>query len=152
MPFTAMTNLAAGVLVTEADMDALRGNITYLLTPGAVYTARGAVTTTSTDYTDIAGLSAVHTAYGGITTIHFVGDFTTAGNGEALTMVQLMSDATVLANATKNIRYNYTYRDGITLSWSTAMASGAHTIKVQWSTIATNTAALITGKLLVYGG
>lgn len=152
MPYTAMRNLAAGDLVAEADMDALRTNLDYVHLPNAVYTARGAVTTTSTDYADIAGMSAIHTAYGGITTINFIGDFTTAGNGSATTYLAMLVDSTTVATDAMLLLYNYTHRLGSTITWATAMASGAHTIKMQWKTIANNTAAMVSGQLLVYGG
>lgn len=50
-----MNNLSVGDLVTEADMDALRGNIEYLLDPNkqrALYTG-GNFTTSSTSFVDV---------------------------------------------------------------------------------------------------
>jgi hypothetical protein len=54
--WTAMDDLSTGELVTEADMDAIRGNIEYLLDPNSdsvAYDNSADYTTTSATYVDV---------------------------------------------------------------------------------------------------
>ena len=146
MPFTAMNNLAAGDLVTEADMDALRGNIDYLNSPNVVYAGVGALTTTSTTSADIAGLSAVHTAYGGVSlicaTMHHDRQTVNSGNAN----YGLYVDSTMVRKVTGILDNEY-----LVFVYATAMASGAHIIKTQWA-MDWNTGGIYTGYLWVMGG
>lgn len=70
MPYTSMTNLAAGDLVTETHMDNIRTNIEYLLNPSVDVALRdnsADYTTTSTSFVDVdaTNVKATITTYGG---------------------------------------------------------------------------------------
>ena len=71
--WTAMANKAAGDLVTEADMDAIRGNIEYLLTPttDSVALTTGNITVTDTSWIDLAGVGVNLTTNGGHIHVEF---------------------------------------------------------------------------------
>jgi len=150
MPYTGMKNLAAGDLVTEADMDALRQNLDYLHLPNAVYTGRGGISTTSTNYVDIAGLSAVHTAYGGMTNAFLSVSVVTALMPGIYIAIDI--DGTTVAVA-GYLTIDIGRGMAVTLVHATALASGVHTIKAQWKASAAGvTAGISTGQLLVFGG
>ncbi len=76
--WTTMRSLATGDLVTEADMEALRGNIEYLLDPShqrILRTAASSYLTTSTTFVDVdsTNLSLSLTTHGGPVLVIFSG-------------------------------------------------------------------------------
>lgn len=70
MPFSALTNLATGDLVTETEYDKIKNNFDYILLPNGeqiLHSEAGTYTTTSTSFVDIdaTDLSIDITTYGG---------------------------------------------------------------------------------------
>ena len=83
--WTLMNDLTTGDLVTEADMDALRGNLEYLLDPNHERIRRDTsnYTTTSTSFVDVDATNLVITleTHGGPVLVSLTGAISMAGTG-----------------------------------------------------------------------
>lgn len=142
--WTTMNDLATGDLVTEADMDAIRGNIEYLLDPNQERILRdngGYYQTTSTSFVDVDAthLAATLVTHGGpvLVIVSASGTHSAAGGRLAL---DIAVDGTRLGG-------NYGLAEGaapaanyrVNLSFAvlvTGLSAGSHTFKLQWLTSA----------------
>lgn len=149
--WTAMKDLDTGDLVTATDMDAIRGNIEYLLSPNAgrtLYTG-GAYTTTSTSFVDVDGagtaLEVTITTHGGPVLVCLTGSVTNNASGSR-TYVDIAVDGTRLGRAGGLIELrhcaNNAEMSAVISILVTGLAAGSHTFKPQWRTDA-NTSTFI---------
>jgi len=154
--YTALKNLAAGDVLTEAWVDGVLTNFSHLHAQNSVYTARGEVTTTTTTYADVAGLSAVHTAYGGLATMYLALNAGASGSGQIHLFHTLNVDGTTVVETETRWISNYNNSGTVVIPYHTALASGVHTIKTQWKMSgvagAPGTAKIGSGWLMVAGG
>lgn len=145
MTWTAMTDLSAGDLVTEAHMDAIRGNIEYLLAPNherQQRTGAGDYTTTSTTFVDIdaTNLACTITTYGGPVLVVVTGsayhsaangycnfDIDVDGNREGGVVRGLHSVQDTVGGALVPVAFPHLV---------TGLSAGSHTFKLQWCTLA----------------
>lgn len=143
--WTAMDNLATGDLVTEADMDAIRGNIEYLLDPNAdaiLYNNTADYTTTSATMVDVdaTNLSITITTNGGPVLVTFSGaaqhnlarstgfDVAVDGTAQGATFTYGINMVTTNAN-TLNLYMPVSFAILIT-----GLSAASHTFKLQWNT------------------
>lgn len=137
--WTTMNDLATGDLVTEADMDAIRGNIEYLLDPNKARVLRnnsGNYTTTSTAFVDVdaTNLAVTLTTNGGPVLVIASG---AARNTSS-------SDATCFDAAVDGTRIGADFDQGLVrvtgtnygsmafAALVTGLSAGSHTFKLQW--------------------
>lgn len=155
--WTMMNNLAAGDLVTEADMDAIRGNIEYLLVPNSFrnIASTGTYTTTSTSWTVVnAGFSNSITTYGGPLLVYARGVFSVSANS---VMIGISVDGTVYPDPTlggiRTYNTNADYRGLVTITDLISLAAGAHTVALVWKQVTSGTATItMTEMPLVFFG
>lgn len=140
--WTTMNNLSTGDLVTEADMDALRGNIEYLLDPNRQRLLRnngGAYSTTSTAFVDVdaTNLAATITTNGGPVLV-MVSAVGYVGNTGAYLALDVAVDGTRLAAAHTGGLISPKFDVALSekaLAFAvlaTGLAGGTHTFKLQW--------------------
>lgn len=140
--WTAMRNLATGDLVTETDMDAIRGNIEYLFTPNSasiMLTDAGTISSTSTIWHDIhEDLEVTLTTYGGPVLLTFTASFygVTVGN---IAFFDVAVDGTLVSGCTYGITSqvaastNVNQCESVTMTvLLTDLAAGSHVFKPQW--------------------
>lgn len=140
--WTTMNNLSTGDLVTEADMDAIRGNIEYLLNPNEQrqqHTAGSNYTTTSTSFVDVdaTNLACTITTNGGPVLVIFTGTIT---NATVLKVVNLDIDVDGTREsgvsegllAVQEPVADY-LMNGCFSTLVTGLDAGSHTFKLQWS-------------------
>jgi hypothetical protein len=148
--WTPMNNLATGDLVTESDMDALRGNLDYLLDPNKsalLDTAGSIYSTTSTTFVDISAtnLSISLTTHGGPVLVIFSGsmyagtsstrvwlDITVDGSrhsGTSYGLLQVVGLGTAIADT----------RPICMVALLTGLAAGTYTLRPQWAVSAGGT-------------
>lgn len=134
--WTTMNDLTTGDLVTEADMDALRGNIEYLLSPNTAQVLRdsGDLTTTSTAFVDAAGLSLALVTHGGPVLVIFSGTIRSSGG---VTIYLDLDVNGTRQGGTKGLVYDYLPTSGSRTNAAfalllTGLAAGTHTIALQW--------------------
>lgn len=150
--WSLMNDLTTGDLVTEADMDALRGNLEYLLDPNHQRIRRDAsdYVTTSTSFVDVDPTNLVITleTHGGPVLVSLSGVVTNGGSG-AITYFDVAVDGTregtpgatgtglfAISSPTSGA---YTSINAGHLV--TGLAAGTHTFKFQWR-VSGNTATL----------
>jgi len=146
MAWSAMNELTAGDLVTEADMDAIRGNIEYLLTPNSEVIKRdnsGNYTTSSTSWVDVdaTNLKITLTTNGG----HVLVTFTAAVLNDTTIQdvyLDLDVDATRFSTADNGLAVAV---DSVALEQTLAfavlvegLAAGSHDFKIVWKVQANN--------------
>lgn len=141
--YTALPDLTTGDLVTEAWIDGIRNNADYLLNPNLQTTDTNSfVSITTSTFTNLAGASAVITAYGGPILAMFSCNVT----GEVSVQFDLLVDGVSQSTNTGLLRYSLGTIDGVGFTrLVTGQASGAHTLSVQWRTQGTNATAQVTG-------
>ena len=137
--WTTMNDLSTGDLVTEADMDAIRGNIEYLLDPNPQRLLRdngGNYSTTSTAFVDVDGtnLAATITTHGGPVLVLASGVY--YGSASIVISLDIAVDGTRLGSSFAEGLYRKavsTGADAFTLAaLVTGLSAGAHTFKLQW--------------------
>jgi len=139
--WTAMDNLSAGDLVTEADMDAIRGNIEYLLTPNSDINERTTsnYTTTSSTFADVDGtnLELTITTYGGPVLVFLIGNYTHSSNG-VYTAFDIDVDGTREGGTEGLLRPTYASSTTIAnvsfVHVIAGLSAGSHTFTLQWKT------------------
>jgi hypothetical protein len=146
--WTAMNDLSTGDLVTEADMDAIRGNIEYLLDPNHARTRRdtASYTTTSTTFVDVdaTNLAISLETHGGPVLVSVAGAASMTGVG-ALTYFDLEVDGVRQGSASGSgaglVAFTSpaaSHQHNISLAHLvTGLAAGTHTFKLQWRVSAT---------------
>ena len=143
--WTTMNDLSTGDLVTEADMDAIRGNIEYLLNPNEDNTAylKGSnISATNNTWQDVdaTNLSLTITTYGGPVLIYFSGMAYVAASN--IVYFDIDINGTRYANTTKGIAKCFqTYAIGEHVAFAVidnSLAAGSHTITLQWCGSTTN--------------
>lgn len=153
--WTTMNDLSTGSLVTEADMDAIRENIEYLLDPNKQQVQRnnsGSYSTTSTVFVDVDATNVKSTV--------------TTNGGPVLVMVTLNASHAGLVNISFDIdvdgtRWGASFTDGICEVYGnsvlrvvnfailvTGLGAASHTFKLQWKTDA-GTAYLVSNSTQV---
>jgi hypothetical protein len=153
--WTTMTVLETGDLVTEADLDAMRGNIEYLLDPSKQSILRfngTSYSTTSSAFVDIdaTNLSISLTTYGGPVLVTFTGNVYAGTTGQRI-LVDFTVDGTRYANSSYGLVQIYnpgtstTNTQPVTFAvLLTGLSAGSHTFKMQWAIAGGSTAYLIT--------
>ena len=150
--WTLMNDLSTGDLVTEADMDALRGNLEYLLDPNQQRIRRdaGDYTTTSTVFVDVdaTNLTLTLETHGGPVLVFLTGRSSMSGVG-SLTYFDVAVDGvragtpsagdaglTAFTSPATNAQHNVSFSFLVT-----GLAAGEHTFKLQWR-VSSTTATL----------
>ncbi len=141
--WTTMNDLATGDLVTEADMDAIRGNIEYLLDPSKARVLRdnsGNYTTTSTAFVDVdaANLAVTLTTNGGPVLVSASGVARNTSSSDA-TCFDVAVDGTRVGDGFGQGLVRVTGTTYANMSFAvlvTGLAAGSHTFKLQWSVTA----------------
>lgn len=138
--WTTMNDLATDDLVTEADMDAIRGNIEYLLDPNKAVVLRnngGVYSTTSTSFVDVDGtnVKVTLTTNGGPVLILASGAYN--GSTGAILGFDIDVDGARVGNGyTYGLLYVYAdsneYRLMSLPVLVTGLSAGSHTFKLQW--------------------
>ena len=141
--WTTMTDLATGDLVTEADMDAIRGNIEYLLDPNNDSDVRSAAySTTSTTFVDIdaGNLSLTVVTNGGSLLVVFsVSAYSSVGPDRFYFDIDV--DGTRIGAAGGGVGYivqgnnntGFQFASSVTLvALVTGLSAASHTVKPQW--------------------
>jgi len=141
--WTTMNDLSTGDLVTEADMDAIRGNIEYLLDPNHQRIRRdaGNYTTTSTSFVDVdaANLRISLETHGGPVLVCLTGAASMNGVGALMyfdvevdgvregsplaTGAGLLALSSISSGTQVNIGFAHLV---------TGLAAGTHVLKLQW--------------------
>ena len=137
-----MNELVTGDLVTEADMAALRENLSYLLAPNharVLYTG-GTVTTTSTAYVDLApaDLTLTLETHGGPLLVTFTGNLY-AGASSHRVYIDVVIDGVSYTGAV----YGVLQQSDLGTSLDNArpanfallvpdLAAGSHTVGLRW--------------------
>jgi hypothetical protein len=141
--WTLMNDLTTGDLVTEADMDALRGNLEYLLDPNhqAIRRDAGNYTTTSTTFVDVdaTNLTITLETHGGPVWVGLTGMASINGVG-AISYFDVEMDGVRLGSTSPTGAglVNFTTPSSgtqLNVSFSllvTGLAAGTHTLKLQW--------------------
>lgn len=139
-----MDDLETGDTVTEDDMDAIRGNIEYLLDPNKQRILRdnsGTYSTTSTEFVDVdaTNLAATITTYGGPVLVIVSANI---GNSIAAyaTMLDVDVDGTRIgADFAYGLVYEESHGAGVGYLANasfcvlvTGLEAGSHTFKLQW--------------------
>jgi hypothetical protein len=138
--WTTMTDLSAGDLVTEADMDAIRGNIEYLLNPNnnGVVRASG-YNTTSTSFVDVdaTNVKATILTNGGPVLVWVSASFSHSANfgvcnlDIAVDGSRQGSTGGLLASKLNSLNAE----PAITIAiLATGLSAASHTFKLQWKT------------------
>lgn len=148
--WTLMNDLTTGDLVTEADMDALRGNLEYLLDPNHQLIRRdaGTYSTTSTSFVDVdpTNLALTLETHGGPVLVSLTGagsmnsigaltyfdvevDGVRAGSSSA-SGAGLIAYTSPAASTQQNVSFSFLV---------TGLAAGTHTFKLQWRVSSTTT-------------
>lgn len=135
MAWTPPRTWSADELIDETILNThVRDNLAWLKTPpNGRATLSSQVTTTSTSFTDITGLSVTMTTSGGNVLCFFTGAL--ANSGSYYSLVTLNVDGTVvggtdglvtvLAASSQNVSFAYVL---------TGLSAASHTIKMQWKT------------------
>lgn len=135
MAWTPPRTWSADELIDETILNThVRDNLAWLKTPpNGRATLSSQVTTTSTSFTDITGLSVTMTTSGGNVLCFFTGAL--ANSGSYYSLVTLNVDGTVvggtdglvtvLAASSQNVSFAYVL---------TGLSAGTHIIKMQWKT------------------
>jgi hypothetical protein len=149
--WTTMNDLATDDLVTEADMDAIRGNIEYLLAPPSGTCSRETTTTTtSTSFVDVDATNqaiTITTAGGHVqVTFNVVMELVASGS----LYLDIDQDGSRAGGANGLIYQGYLagdhQREAITVSWLFEdLEAGSHTFKLQWK-VNTGTVTFYWGK------
>lgn len=143
MAWQTMGNLALGDLVTEADMDAIRGNIEYLLAPNydqKVMTS-GTITTTSTTYAELSAQYAKGTVVtnGGHVEVGFTANMnmnaSTSNGIEFDLSVDSVQLGTVIATFTPQALAGWRVNPAFSV-FLPGLSAGTHTIALLWRLIA----------------
>ncbi len=139
--WTAMRDLATDDLVTEADMDAIRGNIEYLLDPNRQRILRdngSYYATTSTAFVDVdaTNLAATLDTHGGPVLALVSGSAWNASAGSAVYLDLAVDGARVGASfagllLVTSIAAGEEHNASFALL-VTGLAAGSHTFKLQW--------------------
>lgn len=140
MAWTSMTNLSTGDLVSEADMDAIRGNIEYLLDPNKqiIKHDNGAdYTTTSTSFVDVdaTNLSLTITTNGGPVLVSAA--FTWGANTGNITVYFDLDVDGASYTSSKGVHFEYypastgSHLGGFSVLVD-GLTAGSHTFKLQW--------------------
>jgi hypothetical protein len=151
--WNAMNILETGDLVTEADMDTLRGNLEYLLDPNKQHIllkTGGIYGTTSTSFVDIdaANLSLSLETHGGPVLVNFLGSFYSGGGNQRI-FIDMTVDGTRYAGA--NYGLAQVFNAGLAVTGTrptsfailvTGLAAGTHTFTLQWAVPAGHSAFL----------
>ena len=142
--WTLMNDLSTGDLVTEADMDALRGNLEYLLDPNHQRIRRddaGDYATTSTVFVDVDAthLTLTLETHGGPVLVFLTGTASMSGVG-SLTYFDVAVDGvragtpsasgaglTTFTSPAASTQHNVSFSFLVT-----GLAAGVHTFKLQW--------------------
>jgi hypothetical protein len=142
--WTTMNDLETGDLVTEADMDALRGNLEYLLDPNKQRILRdntAAYSTTSTSFVDVdaTNLAITLTTHGGPVLVLFGGVHYHSGGGGAEIHYDVAVDGTRLASSFSGGLVYDQFADtrpkhAALAVLLTDLSAGSHTFKLQWKT------------------
>jgi len=153
--WTLMNDLTTGDLVTEADMDALRGNLEYLLDPNHQRIRRdsGNYSTTSTTFVDVdsTNLSITLETHGGPVLVSLVGAASMSG-ASVVTYFDLTVDGVRQGSASgtgdgllafgspaSSVRHNVSFGYLIT-----GLPAGTYTFKLQWR-VSSSTVYLFAG-------
>jgi hypothetical protein len=135
--WTAPALYTTGQLVTAADMNLISDNLNALKTPPtALATITGTVTTTSTIFADIPGLTVNLTTNGGDVLIFCSLSVQASGLvGGVYSSVDVAVDGVRLGNTHGLISHQH-YNDVCAIytiaTIRQSLAAGAHTIKTQW--------------------
>ncbi len=136
MAWSTMRDIDTGELVTEADMDAIRGNIEYLLDPPVErHLAASTPGTTSTSWVDAdaTNLKATLTTSGGPVLVIVSGSTSQTGAASS-NFFDVAVDGTRVSGHTDGLTQKYS--TGIcNMSFEvlvTGLAAGSHTFKLQW--------------------
>lgn len=139
MAWAAMSNKATGDLVTEADMDAIRGNIEYLLDPskGRVVVASGTYSTTSTSFVAVnAAVSITLETHGGPVFISASG-VVSVDTTPHLVKIGINIDGTVYPSSTLGgyaaSQANTDFLGQWHITDIVPLAAGSHTIQLVWN-------------------
>jgi len=146
MAWETMQDLTTGDIVTEADMDAIRGNIEYLLEPNSDADDSVAdFTTTSTSFVDVgAAYTRTVTSFGGPLLILF----TVSVDYDSATYTKFEVDidgSPYSGNGVDGIagsRTDSSNNDTVTILIRAEVDAGAHTIKLQWRSQPAGTSAI----------
>jgi len=138
--WTAMNDLAYEDVVTEGDMDAIRGNILYLLDPAAQATVQRnnttAYTTTSTNFVDVDGTYLAHTITTAGGPVLALVSCTVQSSGAYYTYLDIDVDGTRHASAFGGgilmYKHTTTYARPHNLAVLIDVAAGEHTFTLQW--------------------
>jgi len=146
--WTTMTDLSAGDLVTEEDMDAIRGNLEYVLDPNAdvaMYIKGSNIAATNNTWQDVdaTNLSLTITTYGGPVAIWFAA-MARVGSGNVC-YFDVTVDGTRFANTTKGLVTSHVATAPTTTPELVSffivdddLAAGSHTFILQWCGSTTN--------------
>lgn len=144
--FTSMRNLAAGNVVLESDMDAIRTNIELIEDLCNVYeedTTASDTNTTSTTWTDSGCGVSVTLTYEQRVLVVVSGNGWSAGAAQNC-LVNLAVDGTVVESDTDGIAGNYgTSPHSISFSYILTVAAGTHTIDLYYRTTDAGSAAYL---------
>lgn len=136
--WATMNDLSTGDLVTETDMDTLRGNIEYLLNPNheAIVYGTGNYLTTSTSFVDVdaTNLSITLTTNGGPVLVTFTCQVYSSANVMAFDIT--VDGTRVGAGYSRGLTAQDLINDfdGANVSCTvlvTGLAAGSHTFKLQ---------------------
>lgn len=147
MAWATLTNLSTNDLVTEAHMDAIRGNIEYLLDPNKVtteYNGGSGYSTTSTSFVDVDGtnVKVTLTTNGGPVLVIFSGSAYSSG-GTYATYFDIDVDGTRLGNANTGGLQEQQGAASVTFAFTVVaiidgLTAGSHTFKLKWKTTGTS--------------
>ncbi|MFC1961223.1 hypothetical protein ACFLYO_11010 [Chloroflexota bacterium] len=145
--WTTLNNLSTGDLVTETDMDALRGNIEYLLNPNTASDYSSSYdSTTSTSFVD-SGVEAEITSYGGVLLLLF------QCRAQTTTDTHVQFRFTVDGDPlTFEIDERFPGEDVMSLTEAVSVAAGTHTVKVQFRVTSAASVSIINSGLTVMEG
>ncbi len=145
MAWNTMRDLTVGDVVTESDMDTIRNNIEYLLTPNHQEVNISTTNTTSTTFVDIAGASVNLATNGGLVRAQFVAQLTESG-GPIQAQFRFVVDGVNKQAYTVLVRYGYNIPVLITIPYQEVLSAGTHNIKLQWLA-SVGTLTLVAGQL-----
>jgi hypothetical protein len=146
-----MNNLATGDLLTEADMDTMRGNIEYLLNPNSAlveYDNSADYTTTSSSWVDVdsTNITLPITTNGGPLWLWALVTLITGGVSDV--GLRIVVDGTPAVTW----EFDNVYTNGRTICGFYTPSVGTHTVKLQWKSDGTNTLTMCSnGQAVVLG-
>lgn len=131
MTWQPMANLDPGDPLPAAEMDAIRENIEYLLSPASGNALVTDVSTTSLVDVDVPGLSVTLTTSGGLVRVSFVTHVWAMSGANAYFYVYLYRDADQVALTEQTMKdTGRPYH--ASLFFEEPLSPGEHTFKIAW--------------------